>query len=68
MVAVVWRFARWLYEVEEYAVRTIAQVRRILDAALTACVRSAHARPSDATAPRRRFGLSFECRPPPLRA
>ena len=68
VVAVVWRFAGWLYEVEEYALRTIAQVRRILGAALTDCLRSPHARPSDATAPRRRFGLSFECRPPPLRA
>ena len=30
-IAVVWRFASWLYEVEEYAERTIARVRRIID-------------------------------------
>lgn len=67
-IAVVWRFASWLYEVEDYAVRTIARVRRILDAALRASKRCAHARPADDTAPRRRFGLSFESRPPPLPA
>jgi len=67
-IALVWRFASWLYEVEEYAVRTIARVRRILDAALRALARYAHARASDDTAPRRRFGLSFESRPPPLPA
>jgi hypothetical protein len=67
-IAVVWRFASWLYEVEDYAVRTIARVQRILDAALRASNRGAYARPSDDTAPRRRFGLSFESRPPPLLA
>jgi len=67
-IALVWRFASWLYEVEDYAVRTIARVRRILDAALRASMRYAHSRAADDTAPRRRFGLSFESRPPPLPA
>jgi len=68
VVAFVWRFASWLYEVEEYAVRTIARVRRILTAALTPSTRRAHSRAADDAAPRRRFGLSFESRPPPLPA
>jgi hypothetical protein len=67
-VAFVWRFASWLYEVEEYAGRTIARVRRILTAALTPSTRRAHSRAADDAAPRRRFGLSFESRPPPLPA
>jgi hypothetical protein len=65
-VALVWRFASWLYEVEEYAVRTIARARRILTAALAPSTRCAHSRAADDAAPRRRFGLSFESRPPPL--
>jgi hypothetical protein len=68
VIALVWRFASWLYEVEEYAVRTIARVRRILNAALTPSTRRAHSRAADDAAPRRRFGLSFESRPPPLSA
>jgi hypothetical protein len=68
VVAFVWRFATWLYEVEEYAVRTIARVRRILTAALSPSTRRAHSRAADDAAPRRRFGLSFESRPPPLPA
>jgi len=67
-IAVVWRFASWLYEVEEYAERTIARVRRIIDDVLSSSPRVAFARASDDSAPRRRFGLSFECRPPPLPA
>jgi hypothetical protein len=67
-ITIVWRFATWLYEVEEYAVRTIARVRRILTAALTPSTRPAHSRAADDAAPRRRFGLSFESRPPPLPA
>jgi hypothetical protein len=67
LVAVAWRFARWVHAVEDYAVRTIARVRRLLGAALRVAVR--HARPTDDdTAPRRRFGLAFESRPPPLPA
>jgi hypothetical protein len=68
VVAVIWQFAGWLYEVEEYAVRTIARVQRILTAALTPSTRRAHSRAADDVAPRRRFGLSFESRPPPLSA
>jgi hypothetical protein len=68
VVALVWQFASWLYEVEEYAVRTIARVRTILTAALTPSTRRAHSRAADDVAPRRRFGLSFESRPPPLPA
>lgn len=68
VVALVWRVASWLYEVEEYAVRTIARVRRILTAALTPTRRCAPSRAADDAAPRRRFGLSFESRPPPLPA
>jgi hypothetical protein len=68
-IALVWCFASWLYEVEEYAERTIARVRRIIDDVLRAWARSVHGPAGDdETAPRRRFGLSFECRPPPLAA
>lgn len=69
VVALVWRFASWLYEVEDYAVRTIARVRRLLTAALSPSTLPAHSRAGDDdAAPRRRFGLSFESRPPPLSA
>ena len=68
VITLVWRFASWLYEVEEYAVRTIARVRRILTAALTPSSGRVHSRAADDVAPRRRFGLSFESRPPPLPA
>jgi hypothetical protein len=64
LVAVAWRFARWLHEVEDYAVRTLARVCRLLTAPLALPVRRVRAA-ADA-APRRRFGLAFECRPPPL--
>jgi len=67
-IAIVWRFASWLYDVEEYAERTIARVRRIIDDVLRASARTVFARASGDSAPRRRFGLSFECRPPPLPA
>jgi hypothetical protein len=66
VVAFAWRFARWLREVEDYAERTIARCRRLLSAAVRA--RSTFGRPRDDTAPRRRFGLVFESRPPPLAA
>jgi hypothetical protein len=68
VVALVWRFASWLYEVEDYAVRTFARVRRILTVALTPSTLRAPSRAADDAAPRRRFGLSFESRPPPLPA
>ena len=67
-VAALWRVAGWLHDVEEYAASTIAQARRILSAAFAALV-SPHPRAVDADgAPRRRFGLAFESRPPPLPA
>jgi hypothetical protein len=68
VIVLIWQFASWLYEVEEYAGRTIARVRQILSAALTPSMRRAHSRAADDAAPRRRFGLSFESRPPPLSA
>ncbi len=66
LFAVAWRFARWLHEVEDYACRTLARARRLLTAPLALPVR--RARPAADAAPRRRFGLAFECRPPPLPA
>jgi hypothetical protein len=64
LVAFAWRFARWLYDVEDFAHRAIERVRRILIASVRP--RPRHARPDDDSAPRRRFGLAFESRPPPL--
>jgi hypothetical protein len=66
VVAFAWRFARWLYDVEDFAHSTLEHVRRILT--VTAPPRPRYARPGDDAAPRRRFGLSFESRPPPLPA
>lgn len=66
LVALVWRLANWLHAVEDYAERTLARARRALTAALRC--RPAHPRPTDDCGPRRRFGLSFESRPPPLPA
>ncbi len=66
LVALVWRFARWLYEIEEFANRALARARRILTVAVT--VRRRRSRPTDDAGPRRRFGLAFESRPPPLPA
>ncbi len=68
VVAVLWRVAGWLYDVEDYAASTIAKARRILSAAFRA-LPSPHARAAAAdSAPRHRFGLAFESRPPPLPA
>jgi hypothetical protein len=67
-VAALWRVAGWLYDVEDYAVSTMARARRILSAAFRAQAEP-HPRAADAdAAPRRRFGLAFESRPPPLAA
>jgi hypothetical protein len=65
-VALAWRFAGWLYEIEDFADRTLQRVRRILGGAAEPERRHPH--PADETAPRRRFGLAFESRPPPLPA
>jgi hypothetical protein len=64
-VAALWRVAGWLHDVEEYAASTIAHARRILTAAFAA-LPAPHVRAgaTDA-APRHRFGISFESRPPP---
>jgi hypothetical protein len=64
LFAFVWRFARWLHDVEDYARGTLARARRVLTAVLR--TRPAHPRPADDSRPRRRFGLAFESRPPPL--
>ena len=64
LVALVWRVAGWLHEVEQYATSAIARVRRLLNAAVR--FRLHYPREGDLLAPRRRFGLAFECRPPPL--
>ena len=66
-VAALWRVARWLYEVEDYAVSTIARAHRIIAAAFHAQL-APHPRAGDDAAPRRRFGIVFESRPPPLPA
>ncbi|HVC87637.1 MAG TPA: hypothetical protein VNC40_09445 [Gaiellaceae bacterium] len=67
LLAALWRVAGWLYEVEDYAVRTIERARRILSAALRVPT-APHPRAGDDAAPRRRFGLVFDSRPPPLPA
>ncbi|HZT90845.1 MAG TPA: hypothetical protein VFA05_02300 [Gaiellaceae bacterium] len=66
LAALAWGLARWLHAVEAYAERTIARAHRLLSARRRA--RAAFARARDDAAPRRRFGLSFESRPPPLAA
>lgn len=64
-VAVAWSLARWLHAVEDYAVQTLARAQRIIHEALRPS-RPFHVRPVDDSGPRRRFGLAFESRPPPL--
>jgi hypothetical protein len=66
LVAFAWRLAGWLYEVEDFAGRTLDRIRMALAAPVR--LRRRHPRPADDTAPRRRFGLAFESRPPPLPA
>jgi hypothetical protein len=67
LVALAWSLARWLHAVEDYGERMLAHAHRILRAALRV-VRPRYARPDDDHGPRRRFGLAFESRPPPLPA
>jgi hypothetical protein len=67
LVALAWSLTRWVRAVEEYGERTFARVRRILHAVLDAA-RPRRPRPLDDLTPRRRFGLAFESRPPPLAA
>lgn len=66
LVALAWRLAGWLYEIEDFADRTLERVRRILGTA--AAPERRHPHPADDAGPRRRFGLAFESRPPPLPA
>ena len=66
LIAVAWRLFGFLHEIEAFAVRTLERVRRVL--ARVERVRQQHPRAEDDTWPRRRFGLSFESRPPPLPA
>jgi len=60
--------AGWLYAVEDYADSTIERARRILGAAFHAQTPPHPRAGDDDAAPRRRFGLAFESRPPPLPA
>jgi hypothetical protein len=66
LIALAWRLAGFLHEIEAFASRTLERVRSVLGRVER--VRQRHARADDDTAPRRRFGLSFESRPPPLPA
>lgn len=66
VAALIWSLTHWVREVEEYAVRTLDRVRRYLGAVLRPD--TPHAPPVDDLRPRRRFGLAFESRPPPLPA
>jgi hypothetical protein len=66
LIALAWRLAGWLHEIEDFADRTLERVRRILGRA--AQPQRRHPHPADDAAPRRRFGLAFESRPPPLPA
>jgi hypothetical protein len=65
-VSLAWRVATFVHAVEDYAHRKLARVRLLLSASRRE--RARHPRPTDDSAPRRRFGLAFECRPPPLPA
>jgi hypothetical protein len=66
VVAICWgAICRWLADYERYARETVAQARSLLGGA---ALPAPHAAPVSASAPRRLFGLAFECRPPPLLA
>jgi hypothetical protein len=67
LVALAWSLARWVHAVEDYGRRTLERARLILHAVLR-LVRSRPSLPVDDHGPRRRFGLAFESRPPPLAA
>ena len=67
LVALAWSLTRWVHAVEDYGRRTLERARLILHAALRV-VRSGCPLPVDDHGPRRRFGLAFESRPPPLPA
>ena len=66
MAAVVWgAVSRWLADYESYAEATFAHASRLTARAATPAPRYAVV---TSAAPRARFGLAFECRPPPLLA
>jgi hypothetical protein len=67
LIALAWRLAGFLHEIEAFADRTLERVRRVL-ARVEQVLPQQHPRADDDTWPRRRFGLSFESRPPPLAA
>jgi hypothetical protein len=67
LVALAWSLAHWVHAVEEYGERVLARARRILRAVLE-LPRAHRPRPLDDVTPRRRFGVAFESRPPPLAA
>ena len=67
LVALAWRLAGFLHEIEAFADRTLERVRRVLGR-VEPVRQQQRARAVDDTWPRRRFGLSFESRPPPLTA
>jgi predicted anti-sigma-YlaC factor YlaD len=56
---------RWLAEYESYAREVVAHARSLASAAALVLPRRSRA---SLTPPRRRFGLAFECRPPPAPA
>ena len=66
VVALAWSLARWVHAVEDYGFRTLERARMILHAALRPARGRRRLRPVDDHGPRRRFGLAFESRPPPL--
>jgi hypothetical protein len=66
LVALAWSLARWVHAVEDYGFRTLERARLILKAALRPARGRRRRRPVDDRQPRRRFGLAFESRPPPL--
>jgi hypothetical protein len=68
LVALAWSLATWVHAVEDYGLRTLERARRILRAALRPPLYTRRRRRSDDRGPRRRFGLAFESRPPPLPA
>ena len=65
LIALAWSLARWVHAVEDYGRRTLERARLILRAALRVAPKR-RPRPVDDRGPRRRFGLAFESRPPPL--
>lgn len=65
LMALIWRsVAAWLADYETYAEELVAKARRLAAAPLAPDWTVGDRR----VAPRRLFGLAFECRPPPLAA